>query len=226
MGRMHVLVSLLSTSMVFAASTCAFAATDANAVSTADSTTTTETDSNDNDNDDSPQTVPGWFAETRKGDFQAGLDHAEKHSGATAAYMKSVVQKPREFGNLTQWFDANDYLGKRIRMTAWVKSELSSGTAQLWLRIDGEWKDAAKVGSFDNMNDRPIRGKTNWSRYSLVVDVPKNSRIVVFGLMLLGTGQVWLDDVSFEEVSTAVPLTGNSTGQKTKATNLDFEQNE
>jgi len=166
--------------------------------------------------------IPGWYAETRKGDFQIGLDTKEKHGGTKSAYLESVVPKPRDFGNVTNWFDAKEYCGKRIKMSAWVKTKLTSGTAQLWLRIDGDW-DSVKAGSFDNMGDRPIRGTTDWTQHDLVVDVPETSTDIVFGFMLIGTGRAWLDDVSFETVSKNVPLTGYGTSKKQNPRNLNFE---
>jgi hypothetical protein len=174
------------------------------------------------------QEIPGWFPETRKGDFEVGLDKSEKHSGTQSAYLKSAVSKPKEFGNLTQAFVPNNYLGKRLKMSAWVKTKLTGGTAQLWLRIDGDWKSAAaKPGCFDNMDDRPIKGDNDWTQYSLVCDVPDTSNHVVFGCFLHGTGQVWLDDVSFEVVGKDVPLTGKYatlTGcGKQEPINLSFE---
>jgi len=174
-------------------------------------------------------TIYGWYAETRNGDFEAGLDHTEMHSGTRCAYLKSLVPKlkrdPANFGNLTQAFEADDYHGTRLRMSAWVKTELTDGSAQLWLRIDGDWECGARRGCFDNMDDRRIMGLTAWQEYSLVVDVPPTSTYVVFGFMLPGIGQAWLDDVSFETVSKEVPLTGIIAG-KTKPINLNFEDDD
>ena len=57
------------------------------------------------------------------------------------------------------------------------------------------------------MGNRPIQGSTDWAKYELVVEVAEESTLIVFGLMLIGEGQIWLDDVSFETVSKDVPLT-------------------
>jgi hypothetical protein len=170
----------------------------------------------------------GWiYHATNKDDFEVGLDLSEKHSGTRSGYLKSVVENPKPFGNLMSYFAPEEYLDKRLRMSAWVKTELVSGTAQLWLRVDGDWKSAAtQRGCFDNMDDRPIVGSTAWRKYELVVDIPKTSTGVAFGLMLLGKGQTWLDDVSFEQVSEDVPLTGKyaSGFRKTaRPENLSFE---
>lgn len=173
------------------------------------------------------ESIPEWIDYTDKGNFKVGIDKQEKHSGASSAYLKSLTAKSKEFGNLMQAFVPNDFWGKRLRMTAWVKTKLTSGTAQLWVRVDGEWKTDTKSGCFDNMNDRPIKGDTDWTKYSVVVDVPQDSDHVWFGLMLIGTGQIWLDDVTMEAVGKGVPLTGGYTTSrgcgKKEPLNLGFE---
>ncbi len=82
----------------------------------------------------------------------------------------------------------------------------------------------AAAGYFDNMNDRPIKGQTDGTEYSLVVNVPENATGIAFGLMLSGKGQVWLVDLSFDEVDESVALTGSYTMRAgKKAKNLNFE---
>jgi hypothetical protein len=170
-------------------------------------------------------TIHGWNTETRGGQFEIGVDTSEKHSGTRSAFLKSIIPVPRGFGDLSQRFQASDYLGKRLRMSAWVKTKITSGWAALWLRIDGDWTDT-KPGCFDNMYDRPITGATEWTRYSLVVDVPEKSKYVVFGCFLNGIGQVWVDDVSFDAVSTNVPLTGPYAVDRRTPINLNFEEHQ
>ena len=172
--------------------------------------------------------ISGWIGETRDGDFEIGISDTEKHSGAKSAYLKSLVEKPKEFANLMQSFVPRDFLGKRIKMSAWVKGKITSGSAHCWARVDGKWtrkKDGIRFGSFDNMSDRPIAGATDWTEYSIVIDVPEESTNLWFGCLLYGTGQVWLDDVSFEVVSKDDPLTGISSGEPSQKqpANLNFE---
>lgn len=111
-------------------------------------------------------------------------------------------------------------------MTAWVKASDVKGRVQLWLRVDGDWKRASmKPGCFDNMDDRPITGSSDWTKYELVVDVPTTSTYIAFGMMLIGKGHAWLDDVSFRVVPNSVPLTGRYAKTAVdEAQNLDFEE--
>lgn len=42
----------------------------------------------------------------------------------------------------------------------------------MWMRVDNKFDD---VLQFDNMNNRPITGTTNWNRYEIILDVPLQS---------------------------------------------------
>ncbi|MCC6981546.1 MAG: hypothetical protein IT343_24705 [Candidatus Melainabacteria bacterium] len=176
------------------------------------------------------QTPKGWlYCATEESNYETFTDRNENHSGKSCGTLRSVVANPKPFGNLMQMIKATDYVGKRLRMSAWVKTKLKSGTGQLWLRIDpdGAKGEAQAAGCFDNMDDRPIRGNTDWTKYELVVQLRPNSTDIAFGLMLIGKGQVWLDDVTFEQVGPEVPLTGkyvSGAEATTKPDNLNFEE--
>lgn len=114
------------------------------------------------------------------------------------------------FGNLMQVVDAVPYRGKRIRFRAAVRSNVEGegNQAMLWTRVDRpEQKDKTAVGFFDNMSDRPI--KTNdWRHYDIVGDIHDDAVTINVGLVLVGSGKAWIDDVSLEIVGTDVPVTG------------------
>ena len=50
-----------------------------------------------------------------------------------------------------QTCDAGDYLGKRIKMTGYIKSENVTDWAGMWFRVDS--KTEYEILSFDNMQD-------------------------------------------------------------------------
>ena len=63
--------------------------------------------------------------------------------------------------------------------------------------------------SFDNMQDRPIRGTLDWKQYAIVLDVPQESIGIFFGILSAGPGEVWLANVQFAIVDNTVPKTGS-----------------
>src|SRR5262245_5038888 len=90
--------------------------------------------------------------------YELRLDKNEKHGGKASGFIRSVdPPDANSFGTFTQAFRADDYRGKRVRMTAYAKSKDVEGWAGLWLRIDGKEKFGL---AFDNMQDRAIKGTT------------------------------------------------------------------
>ncbi len=94
-----------------------------------------------------------------------------------------------------QTIDAKPWLGKRVRLSAWVKVD-NTIYAVIWLRVNAE-----RMVQFDNMGGRPIQGISTWVRHDVVLDVPLNSRSISFGALLNGGGQMWADDFELHDVS-------------------------
>src|SRR6516164_11625215 len=92
----------------------------------------------------------GWIkAGTNPADYEMGIDAATRHNGRPSAFVKFTAKEVHGFGTLMQQSGPGEYLGKRVRFSAFVKSEnISNGWAGLWLRIDGP-KPYEPLG-FDN----------------------------------------------------------------------------
>jgi erythromycin esterase len=147
----------------------------------------------------------GWSGPSNgQGSYESGIDRQVKHGGNASAYIKSSSEMPTGFGNLTQGFAAEKLRGKRVRMSAAVRSENIEGRAALWMRVDG----AEATGlAFDNMTERPIQGTNDWKEYDIVLDLPEDALEIVFGLLVSGKGQAWVDDFKFEPVGRDIPVT-------------------
>lgn len=99
-----------------------------------------------------------------------------------------------------QEVDAFRYRGTRVRLTASIKAVEVGNWAGMWMRVDGPSRRGV---SFDNMSDRPIRGTVAWRPYEIVLDVPADSEVIAFGVLLNGTGEVLVDDVRVDGVGKA-----------------------
>lgn len=142
-------------------------------------------------------------------------------NGKTAAYIRALVASPRGFGTLMQTISADGHRGQRIRLSGTIRCIDVTNWAGLWMRIDdGEQAPL----EFDNMRDRPISGTTDWQQYEIVLDVPGESVAISFGILLVGAGQVWLDNLQFEEVDESVSVTNRPEPVASDPSNLDFEQ--
>ena len=162
----------------------------------------------------------GWYMTGGKPyNYQMGIDRGSGQDGKNAATIKSMGKNINGFGTLMQDISPDKFLGKRIRMTGELKVKDVAGWAGLWLRVDGEPKQTL---SFDNMQDRAIKGTTDWKKYEIVLDVPVTATNIAFGALLDETGQIWFDNLKFEIVDKSVPTTGAKKG--TEPINLDFEK--
>jgi hypothetical protein len=171
-----------------------------------------------------PGLPDGWIrAGNAPADFDMGTDQTIVHAGKASGYLKSKVAKPAGFGTLMQLCTGAQFLGKRVRLSAWIKSDSVAGWAGLWMRVDGP---DAKMLAFDNMQSRPIKGTSGWTQNNIVLDVAPNAKDIAFGVLLDGTGAVWFDDISFEIVDHNVPTTGQGVGSEVASVprNLDFEK--
>ncbi len=149
------------------------------------------------------------MAGSKPANYDTGVDLATSFAGLPSAYLKSKGDPQEGFGTLMQAFAATNYRGKRVRLSGYVKSQDVARVAGLWMRVDGKG-EPAKMLAFDNMGDRPIKGTTDWQRYQVVLDVPDSAVDIVFGMLLNGPGEVWLNDTDIEVVSTSVPTTGRT----------------
>ena len=149
----------------------------------------------------------GWIvAGSQPKKYEMGIDKGKGQNGKNAATIKSVSKKIKGFGTLMQYFLPEKYLGKRIRMSGYMKSKDVGDWAGLWIRVDQAGSENPL--SFDNMFERSVKGTSEWMKYDLVVDVPSNASNIAFGALLSGTGQIWFDSFSFEIVDKTIPLTG------------------
>jgi hypothetical protein len=171
---------------------------------------------------DAQAQVKGWIL---KGSYPEGYTigvEADAERNGHVAFLKSIKPiKGYKFGTIMQNFIPEDYLGKRVRLTGYIKTADVKTWAAMWFRIDGDPRE--KTLGFDNMQNRAIKGTTGWQKYEIVLEVPTDSKYIAYGVLLDGTGSVWLDNLSFEVVSKDVPET-NLLG-KHKPENTNFEEN-
>jgi hypothetical protein len=157
--------------------------------------------------------------------YEAGVDSSIAHSGSRCGFMQPAIAAPEGFGTLMQCFSTQKYLGKRVRMSVWIKTEDVQEWASAWLRVDGEGQ--GQMRAFDNMCNRLIVGSSDWKKYDIVLDVPNASTNICFGVMLSGRGKLWVDDIVFDEVETDVAVTDcpcMSKEKRSEPRNLNFEE--
>ena len=145
----------------------------------------------------------GWTGTTVP-EIQFSLDTSNAKSGTSSGHIKNTGEG---VGYLRQLLKPDSVAGKRVRFSAWVKTEGISGSvprgAALWMRIDGDRGPIA----LDNMVERLIVRSADWTKYEVVLDVPAKAIGITFGLLLSTPGDAWIDDATIEVVGKDVRLT-------------------
>jgi hypothetical protein len=151
----------------------------------------------------------GWIVAGQSPElYKAGIDQSQAMNGKGPKYIRSISKENKSWGTLMQMFSAENYLGKRVRLQARVKTKDVSGWAGLWMRVDGP----GSITAFYNSQDKPIKGSADWQLRSVVLDVAPDSRSIAFGVIHNGSGEVWMDDVKLDVVDMTVPLDATPLG--------------
>jgi hypothetical protein len=136
--------------------------------------------------------------------FYGGIDSQIYRSGRKCVSFLAVAVTSKDQARLTQRFYADTFRGKRVRFSGYIKTNRVLERTGLWMRIDTESKQSY---AFDDMENRAINGTVDWTSCEVVLDVPEDAVAIYLGAHLIGRGQVWVDDCSFDIVDGSVPTT-------------------
>jgi hypothetical protein len=170
--------------------------------------------------------IKGWFnSGSVQTSYKTVLDNTVFQNGHKSVKIESLDATIQGFATVMQFCSAKDYLGTRVRLTGYIKSENVNDWAGMWFRIDS--KEGTESLGFDNMQDRPITGTTDWTKCEIILDVPENSGTLNFGALISGTGKIWFDNISLEILDNKSPQKSDDKIDARiplKPVNLDFEE--
>ena len=129
-------------------------------------------------------------------DYTSGTDETGPQPGTKSGYLKALVPEPQGYADLRQAILAENYLDERIRLSADIKTEGVEQEAGLYLRV------------IDPMATRPpqerqkvmYQGTQDWTRTEIQVEIPPDSVSILFGIGLIGKGQIWVTNVQLESI--------------------------
>ncbi len=149
--------------------------------------------------------VQGWqLTGSRPEAYEVRCDEVFTACGMPIFRTRASAGEPYGTGSLTHTEPATHWRGAKLRLKAELRGGRIDGWAGLWMRIDGP---DGKVLAFDNMQDRPIRGTTQFKEYTVVLDVPENAERLTLGVLLHGPGAVWVRELQLDEVQGDVATT-------------------
>jgi C-terminal processing protease CtpA/Prc len=132
----------------------------------------------------------GWNAGVPSTVF---LDDQVVHSGHWAVRVERTADSPNPFSGINKVFPM-DVKGTTIVLRGFIRTEDVSNYTALWMREDG---DSAQGGSlaFATLQDKQIRGTTDWTEYSISVPVHAEAKQLFIGFFVAGSGKGWVDDL-------------------------------
>jgi bla regulator protein BlaR1 len=146
----------------------------------------------------------GWWKNGSTLDaYVVGVDPTQPKIKPVSAYVKSIEPQIHGFGGMMQMCSAETYRGKRLRFSAMMKTA-DAESAHLWFRVDAPGNRPIE---FDNMDNRPLKGNTDWTLCTIVLDVPPEAANLAYGFFIQGTGQAWVNNAQLEEVGADIPTT-------------------
>ena len=149
----------------------------------------------------------GWKFANITDSYDIGKED-EKYNDKPVYYIKSNESVDSGFGAAVKSMVPAELKEKRIRLSAFIKTEDVERSAGMWMRVDGVLgNDIHTTLSFDNMMNRPISGTTDWKKYEIVLDVPNESKYIFYGVLISGNGKAWFTEPEFETVGNDIAST-------------------
>jgi hypothetical protein len=112
--------------------------------------------------------------------------------GRSSAFLRSHVADPSVLATLRQTINADDYRGKQLRFSGEVKAEQVEQQAGLYIRTN---KQGERLRP-----ENAVQGTRDWMRYEATTAVAEDAAFIRFGLVLSGTGQIWLANARLEVI--------------------------
>ncbi len=131
-----------------------------------------------------------WCHSVNPAGLRAGSGSSSGRKGESKRQRleSKLPNQPDAFASIFLDFSPDLYRGKRFEYTGWIKTDHVNGKATLWATAE----DENDILSFDDMDDRAVKGTHDWHKYSVVIRVPANSNRLRLGFMLKGGGKAWL----------------------------------
>jgi RNA polymerase sigma factor (sigma-70 family) len=140
------------------------------------------------------------------GEYDVGIDPAVigPSTKQAAGYIRSLSPNARTSAGRGMITPALPYRGKRVRLSAWLKTEAVAQMASVQMEVlggaSGTEQAVVPIGV------PAMHGTSGWTRCQAVADVPADASVITLGGALWGPGKVWMDDFRLEVVPRTVPV--------------------
>jgi len=112
------------------------------------------------------------------------------HGGQRSVRLERHPDSPNNFSSIVKSIPL-DFSGSTVELRGFLRTEDVSDFVGLWMREDGDTRAIA----FDNMQSRHVKGTTEWTEYSIKLPVRPEATQLFFGVLVVGMGRAWADDL-------------------------------
>ncbi len=112
----------------------------------------------------------------------------------------NIYQSQRKANGVAmQIINAKDLAGKKIEFGSYVKTKMTQpgSHVEFWLRVDDEKEQPIFKKAMQN---NPITS-SDWKKFSIEAELPENTATIRAGLVLIGEGEAWFDEVFLKYLS-------------------------
>ena len=142
-----------------------------------------------------------WHSFSWRGVYGDKIDPNTKRNGRPTTMFASTAPDVRvpEWGSYDYAIrDIDPFIGKRVRVTMWLKCQGVTAGSGPHLRVYGaNFKRLADEGQRAR---RPLRGTMDWRKYEAITEVPEDADVIYPGVTMNGSGKIWVDEVKVEVV--------------------------
>jgi len=165
--------------------------------------------------------LPRPWAHHNQENYEAGVTTDNPFTGKYSAYIRSREVEGNTMGTLWQAIKPRpDWFGERVRMIVYMKTLGVKDAGGLFMRVS----TYGGLINYDYMYDRVVHGDTDWHKQMIVLDIPRDTSLIDFGVWIIGKGEVQVDEFRFDVVDNKLRVTGTSEKiEFSQPENLDFE---
>jgi len=139
------------------------------------------------------------------GEYSVAIDSTVVHGGRASARITGRIAHAMGAAIVVQRVRADGYRGKRVRLSAYVKTDQVRGVGAV-VKIVAQ-RGVLGSDAWTALSD-PLVGTRNWVQVHAELDVPSDAVILALIGSLNGSGTVWVDDVSLEPVGNSATAPG------------------
>lgn len=158
---------------------------------------------------------------TWAGSYNMNIKPNEGLNNSNALQLESIGKNIMGSGAVIQTISSSNYIGKRIKLSAYIKTENVNDFACLVLcsnqNLDELWNDD-EVISEDKKTF--LKGNHEYKKIECYLNVTDNFGNIVLGAMIKGEGKIWLDRFNLEIIEN-IKESGNELSKAPQ--NMEFE---